>query len=456
MFKSFFSFCILSVTLFVFAAESSPSLTPQERFDRLSARKTFGEEELLELRAVMTEEAPGQEVDCTFCPDALTWDLVARGCFDEAAWLFDHKADHGIKDRNGMTLLQFVCRGGHREFAELLIRLGAEVNLPDQEGLTAIHYAAMSCNSELLDSLLRLGGDPNRLTKSKETPLHFAAQFSGLEEVQFLVEHGASIKAINWTLVENLKEQRRRQDKIYYDSDEEHLSTLKAALGLKTPESLESNDDEDEEDDEDDEDDGGERYADANASRSKNKGKTVSTISIDQIPLELLPRDVNDAANIKGLTVLHYAAAKGDTDVVRFLLEHGADIHAQDSDLSRSAIHFAAENGNIECIKLLAERGADLEDRDCYGATALHYAARSDKIDVIKFLVNRKIDYTAKDIRGWSSMHYAASGGSLDAIRYLITKGLNINELNETGRTPLFFVGNNREVREFMISNGAK
>ena len=471
MFKTFFSFLILSTAFLLFAAPAASQPAPQERFDKLAARKTFGEADILELRSIMESERQDEKVDCTYCPDGLTWFLVENKSFDEVAWLFDHKADFGVKDKDGMTLLHSVCRDGQEEFAELLLDLGAEVDLPDDEGRTALHYAVMSGNSKLVETLLRLGSDPNKLTKNMETPLHFAAQYSGIGDVEFLVEHGASIKAINWKLVENLKDQRRRQDRLYYDSDEEHISALKAALGLKTPESLESDDDDEdndeydyEDEDEDEEDDGGERYADAVADSRANsfsgggkKGKEAEApIDVDNIPFHLLPRDVNDAATIDGVTALHLAAAKGDIAIVRYLIEHGADIKAQDHTLNRSVIHFAAENGNIDCIKYLAEKGADLQDKDSYGATALHYAARANNLDAIKFLVGKKVDYTARDYRGWTAMHYAASGAGIEMIQYLLAKGLNINELNYTGRTPLFFARNNRELRKFMVSKGAK
>ena len=462
MFKSFFTILILSAAFLLLAAPSEPQPTPQERFDKLAECKSFGEAERLELRAIMEAESQAKETDCTFCPDALTWYLVSNNFFEEATWLFKHKADFGIKNEDGVTLLHLACRGGHQEFAELLIQLGSEVNLPDNEGRTAIHFAVMSGNSNLVETLLHLGSDPNKLTKKLETPLHFAAKYSGLQEVQFLVEHGASIKAINWTLVDNLLDQRRRQDKLYYDSDEKHIAALKAALGLKTPESLESNDDdEDEDEDEASGDYGGNSYADAfseeeSSSLNNKKNETQNIVDAKDIPLDLLPRDLNDAANIDGMTVLHYAVAKGDTEVVRFLIEHGADIKAQDNTFSRSAIHFAAENGNLECIMYLAEMGANLQDKDSWGATALHYAAKNNNLDAIKFLVGKKVDYMAKDSRGWSAMHYAASGGSTEVIKYLLAKGLNINELNKTGRTPLFFARNNRDLRKFMISKGAK
>ena len=461
MLKVFFTACILFAAHMLFAAPPQISAN-QDRFDKLIEKKSFDESELSELHAVMAlEKESGSKTDCTFCPDAFTWFLATHNFFDEVSWLLDHNADYGIKDQDGRTLLHVVCQGGHQEFAEQLIKRGAEINLPDKEGRAAIHYAAMSGNEKLVESLLLLGSDPNKLTKKKETPLHFAAKYSGKEEVKILVEHGASIKAIKWTLVENLMEQRRHQDKLYYDSDEEHIAALKRALGLKTPESLQDRGDEDEDDEEEEEeDDGGERYADAVAdSESSDAGKgddKQKILDIDNIPFDLLPRDVNDAANDEGMTALHFAALKGDAEVVKYLFELGADINAQDTVLSRSVIHFAAENGNLETIVFLADKGVDLLDKDSFGATPLHYAAKNNRLDVVKYLVNKKIDYTAKDNRGWTAMHYAACGGAIDVVKYLLTKGLNINELNDSGRTPLFFARKHRELRKFMISKGAK
>ena len=481
MLKSVFHvFLFLAVVSFASAAQPAP-LTPQERFDKLAARTTFGEPELAELRAIMelvkeekTDAADqnGGGLDCTFCPDAFTWYLSTNDLFDEFKFLVEHKADFGIKDDNGMTLFQEACKGGHLDIIEYLVDRGAEVNLPDKEGLSAIHYAVMGGKPELVRYLLEHGSDPNKRTIRNETPLHFAAKYSSCQEIETLVEHGASIKAINWTLVENLIEQRNRQDKLYYDSDETQISALKKALGLKTPESLEEEFDDEEEEEapryeeiDDDDDDGGERYAETDNSSSEPKKKngssaedseTVTITDIDDIPFDLLPRDVSDAATVDGLTALHYAAQNGSLDIIKFLVEHGADISAQDYEQSRSVIHFAAENGDIECIKYLTEHGADLQDKDANGATAFHYAVMANNLEAVKYFVTKKLDYTAKDYRGWTAMHYAANGGAFEVMKYLIAKDLNINALNDRRRTPLFFARQHRELRKFMLSQGAK
>ena len=185
MLKSAFrAFLFIAVAALATAAKPV-TLTPQERFDKLAEQKSFGEPELAELRAIIglvkegkTDEADkdGDGLDCTFCPDALTWYLSTNDFFDEFRFLVDHKADFGIKDANGMTLLQEACKGGHVDVIEYLVEHGAEVNLPDKEGLSAIHYAVMGGSPDLVLYLLEHGSDPNKRTIRNETPLHFAAK----------------------------------------------------------------------------------------------------------------------------------------------------------------------------------------------------------------------------------------------------------------------------------------
>ena len=108
----------------------------------------------------------------------------------------------------------------------------------------------------------------------------------------------------------------------------------------------------------------------------------------------------------------------------------------------------------------VTEHGANLLDHDMNGATAFHHAVLSNNLEAVKYFVTKKLDYKAKDKakdkRGWSAMHYAAEGGSIEVMKYLLAKDLNINELNNRKRTPLFFARNHRELRKFMISQGAK
>ena len=53
---------------------------------------------------------------------------------------------------------------------------------------------------------------------------------------------------------------------------------------------------------------------------------------------------------------LNWASAKGHLDVVRLLLEHGADVHARDN----YALRWASDNGHLNVVSLLKQYGAKL------------------------------------------------------------------------------------------------
>src|SRR6185295_8977112 len=62
-----------------------------------------------------------------------------------------------------------------------------------------------------------------------------------------------------------------------------------------------------------------------------------------------------------GATPLMLAAASGNVDAVRMLLDHGADVNAKESVRNLTAAMFAAASDRAPVLELLAQRGADLK-----------------------------------------------------------------------------------------------
>ena len=103
--------------------------------------------------------------------------------------------------------------------------------------------------------------------------------------------------------------------------------------------------------------------------------------------IEYEPTDIN-ARDGTGWTPLFWASPGHtfkDGSVLRFLLEHGADINAQ-SQSGRTPLHRASMNGALEVVHLLLENGADVEAKDNVGETALQFAADRGHDEVVELL----------------------------------------------------------------------
>ena len=72
-----------------------------------------------------------------------------------------------------------------------------------------------------------------------------------------------------------------------------------------------------------------------------------------------------------GRTPLHVAAAVDYPEMVQFLVQRGADLHAKTGKELQTPIHFAARNDATSSLKMLMKCGADITDKDFKQRTPL-------------------------------------------------------------------------------------
>ncbi len=94
-----------------------------------------------------------------------------------------------------------------------------------------------------------------------------------------------------------------------------------------------------------------------------------------------------DLADHQGRTPLHHCAGKGYADVMRALLDAGANVHVVDH-LGRTPLEVAIRAGKVQLVELLLERGARVSEESSE-QTPIFVAARAGQEKVLKQLIHR-------------------------------------------------------------------
>ena len=103
--------------------------------------------------------------------------------------------------------------------------------------------------------------------------------------------------------------------------------------------------------------------------------------------------DITDAGGHTALyCVANECKARGGGNVVRALVQAGANVDARDGVKHCTALHMAARRGNVEVAEALLDCGAGIEMRDSLGETPLRRAVNCDKTDVAALLLSRGAD----------------------------------------------------------------
>ncbi|MHC1704037.1 MAG: ankyrin repeat domain-containing protein [Tenuifilaceae bacterium] len=228
--------------------------------------------------------------------------------------------------------------------------------------------------------------------------------------------------------------------------------------------------------------------------------------------------DINALDNEKH-TPLHLASQNGIMDIVTVLVKSGAKLELKD-DYGRTPLLLGSrERGGADLIRILLEAGANINSIDNSGYNSLSLAAWRGKKAVVDVLLDHKTalpdnnnvlvtlvsssvqkalvrlfryivdagfdpktiktflndaaaggskeivsDLISKgfkvneiDINGWSPIHYAAYNGRFDAVSMLIEKGADINCRNLLGQTP-FNIADEKgfiTIKQILIDNKA-
>ncbi|TMW69653.1 hypothetical protein Poli38472_001809 [Pythium oligandrum] len=158
-----------------------------------------------------------------------------------------------------------------------------------------------------------------------------------------------------------------------------------------------------------------------------------------------------EAKNKEGFSVLHLACEGGNLGMVNKLLALGMDAHALAPD-GRSILHSAYEGGNLDIIKLFLDLGLDPTATDAIGYTSLHFACRGGHLAAVEMLLADGANYHIADMMTETILH-AACRGSLEVVKRMVGLGLDVNAVDDFGRSALHFAvkGKNLDIVEYLV-----
>ena len=131
--------------------------------------------------------------------------------------------------------------------------------------------------------------------------------------------------------------------------------------------------------------------------------------------------DVNIGDVLGENTQLHEAVEDGELELVRFLIDAGADVNALDKWLDTPLI-IAAEEGDLEIVQILVDAGADVNVQDRWLDTPLHIATEEGDLEIVQILVDAGADVNVQDRWGDTPLQIAMEEGDTEIMRVIMAK----------------------------------
>lgn len=228
--------------------------------------------------------------------------------------------------KSGLSLIQ-AARAGNLEVVKELIEAGEDINQAVM-GCTALHYAAFYNRKDIVEYLISMEAELNVKNSSGFTPLAWAVD-RGYADIAWMLLEATADPAIG---------DSKGNTPLHKATIAKNLQMVETLLAINT--------DEDE-------------WCKVNATTSD------------------------------GCTAAYFAAFQGSDDILRVLIDFGANINLASSK-NISPLHRAVSGNRVETVKFLLEHGANVNHADDAGRTALHLAVAVNNAEIVKLLIEHK------------------------------------------------------------------
>jgi ankyrin repeat protein len=269
-----------------------------------------------------------------------------EGQYEVIKELMSKGLDVDCELKYGSSALMIAASRGHEDIVRMIALAGGKVNRRNKFGISALSEAAERGHHKALRTLVEFGADVNMLHNNGGTAILAAAVRRDLKTLKLLLELGANVD------IENFDGWSARKW-VLSESDPAFLE----ALGIV------------------------------------KHGNADTEIKVEEtvVKEELHTQRVQVSSVGQAFwTVFMRAAASGDIETVRRLVDDGVEINAQ-SPNGTTALIAAVKNGRTDIACELMEMGADLTMCDEEGLSAIHWAQKKGLTPFLTVLKERDL-----------------------------------------------------------------
>lgn len=370
---------------------------------------------------------------------------------DEVRFLLEKGADPNALVDGDVPLLHLAIERENYDVLQLLLSNGARVNIVEHYGGTPLHWAACRGYHAGVRLLLNHGANIQAGDVNAVTPLHLATGYANASMVKLLIENGARLDvederkrtALYWVInpirmfsYNRLMMPGKRDDPFAKPWEDEQ----------KEYEEQEQKEQEREEKEARDRLGVLDLLIEKGADLTCGKTALLDAISTGNGRAALISRLLEEGIDVVaqtncGRSMLYEAVFYRQTELVRLLIEHGADVNQKNkTETGQTALHEAAWTGSLEIASRLIEAGADVNAMNKYGQTAIHDAVSRgwESRAIVDLLLAYGVDINAPyGCRRETVLHHTANEGNIAMVEYLLGKGARIAATDIDGMTAL-------------------
>ncbi|VDH91361.1 transient receptor potential cation channel subfamily A member 1 [Mytilus galloprovincialis] len=318
-----------------------------------------------------------------------------------------------FEDKENNTALHSSVNSGYPEAVRVCLNAGAPVDAQQEDKSTPLHFACAQGGLEMIKIMYEIQESKflsamNTTDILKMTPLHRAALFNHVGVVEYLLDKGADINALD----------ANDRTPLFVAASKGAWSTVNLLI---------------------------KRGANIALKDEKNRN-FLHVIIKGGGSLNMFEDDVfknvknllNETDDI-GCTPLHYATREGQLNAIDTLISMGALLNPKNK-MKQSPLHFAARYGRYNtCKRLLNSKDGPgiINEVDEDGSTALHHAAKNGHVKIITLLMQRGA-YVTRDHEGNTPLHMAVIHGHTRSMRCILNvHGNLLDSQNNDGNTAL-------------------